>query len=133
MLLNRWKSDQEVPEFYGIFTASGEAYKLNDTGFVRYTDVSEPCSFLDVVVLAKRDLYGGKYRVKCGEAMQHGSIGVIVLEDLSSGEAIWSLVSENSNPFDQIEVKAGYVLILSSSGTLFRFCEELQNFTLSVP
>jgi len=60
-------------------------------------------------------------------------LGVIVLEDLSSGEAIWSLVSENSNPFDQIEVKAGYVLILSSSGTLFRFCEELQNFTLSVP
>jgi hypothetical protein len=133
MFVERWKSSEEVPDFDGILSASGDAYKFHGTGIIKCAEVSVPSSWLDVLVLASLDLYGGKYRVECGECAQHGSIGVIVFENIVSGDAIWSLVSEDSNPFDQIQEIAGYVLVLSTSGAVFRFRTELQDVTLSIP
>ena len=133
MFVERWKRNEEVPDFDGILSAFGDAYEFHHTGLLKCLEALKPTGWLSVTVLASLDLYGGKYRVKCGEAAQHGSIGVIVLESIVSGDAIWSLVSQDSNPFDQIEVKAGYVLVLSTSGAVFRFRRELQNVTLSIP
>ena len=133
MFVERWKRNEEVPDFDGILVAFGDSYEFHHTGLLKCLEAPKPTGWLSVTVLASLDLYGGKYRVKCGESAQHGSIGVIVLENIVSGDAIWSLVSQDSNPFDQIEVKAGYVLVLSTSGAVFRFRRELQNVTLSIP
>ncbi|QKY07671.1 hypothetical protein [Janthinobacterium lividum] len=78
-------------------------------------------SWLNVAILAQEELYGGQYIVKCGEAMEHGSIGVVVLESLQNHEPVWTFVSDQSNPFDQITIKAGWVVVLSTSGAVFRF------------
>jgi hypothetical protein len=133
MLVTRWKNDQEVPDIEGIVTASGALYEFQTTGLAKSSDVIKPQEWLSVGVLAKRDLYAGQYRVKCGEATAHGSIGVVVVESIQSGALLWSLVSRQSNPFDQIETKGGYVLVLSTSGAVFRFRSELQDATLFIP
>ena len=133
MLVTRWKNDQEVPDIEGIVSASGTHYEFQTTGLVKSIGAIKPQEWLSVGVLAKRDLFGGRYRVKCGEATAHGSIGVVVLERIQSGAFLWSLVSRHSNPFDQIEIRGEYILVLSTSGAVFRFRSELQDATLSIP
>ena len=133
MFLTRWKNSQEVPEFEGILSASGVAYEFRNTRIFECSEFSKSLTWLSVCVLASQDLYGGKYRVRCGEAAQHGSIGVIVLESILSGDAVWSLVCLDSNPFDQIVVNGGHILVISTSGAVFRFRAELQDVTLSIP
>jgi hypothetical protein len=133
MLGTRWKDDQEVPDIEGIVNASGTLYEFQTTGLIKSIDLIKPQKWLSVGVLAKHDLYGGRYTVKCGEATAHGSIGVVVLESIQSGALLWSLVSWQSNPFDQIEIKGGYILVLSTSGAVFRFRSGLQDATLSIP
>ncbi len=128
----KWKN-QEVPNFNGLVCANGEIYEVQDTRMVRAHGKLKLGGWLNVAVLAEQDLYGGQYIVKCGEAFEHGSIGVVVLESLHSQEPIWSFVSEQSNPFDQIEVKAGYVLVLSTSGSVFRFGAPLKEAALLLP
>ncbi len=129
--LARWK-DYEVPDFEGVIHASGNAFTFKG-GSLSPCDPPKPARFLSVGVLASRELFGGQYRVRCGETTVHGSIGIVVLERAESGEAVWSFVSHWSNPFDQIEVKGGYVLVLSTSGAIFRFWAELEDVTLSIP
>src|SRR5262249_27966130 len=107
MLAERWKN-QEVPEFDGIVCASGERYVFEETSLVRSAEAPAAVRWIDVAILAAKDLHGGQYRVVCGESAAHGSIGVVVLEDAQSGGPLWSFVSSWSNPFDQIELKAGY-------------------------
>jgi hypothetical protein len=133
MLVTRWKNDHEVPDIEGIVDASGRLYEFQTTGLVESIDLIKPQKWLSVGVLAKHDLYGGQYRIKCGEATAHGSIGVVVLESIQSAALLWSLVSRQSNPFDQIEIKGGHLLVLSTSGAIFRFRGELQDATLSIP
>lgn|GEM_PF-3534098 len=132
MIAARWRN-QEVPSFNGLVCANGEIYEVQDTRLVSAHEKPKLGSWLNVVVLAQEELYGGQYMVKCGEACEHGSVGVVVLESLQNQELIWSFVSEQSNPFDQIEVKAGYVLVLSTSGAVFRFDAPLKEAALLLP
>jgi hypothetical protein len=131
MITQRWSSF-EVPDIEGVVTASGAAYEFQGIALVG-TDkslVSE--HWLEVAVLATLDVYGRRYRVKCGEASAHGSIGVIVLEDIPLNSPVWVLVSARSNPFDQIILKGGHVLVLSTSGAVFRFRPELEDAALLI-
>lgn len=133
MNLTRWK-DGEVPDFEGIVDASGHAFTLAN-GRLSPAELPQHNRTLLVGVLASREIFSGRYRVKCGEAAQHGSIGVIVLEDSESGNAVWSFASEESNPFDQVEDKGSYVIVLSTSGAVFRFRfrEKLEDVALFLP
>ncbi len=131
MNLERWK-EYEVPDYEGVIDASGNAFAfMNEC--LSPGEPPDADRFLSVEVLASHELFGGQYRVRCGEATAHGSIGVIVLERAESGDAVWSFVAHWSDPFDQIEVKGSYVLVLSTSGAVFRFQPELEDVTLSIP
>jgi len=132
MLAAKWK-ELEVPDVEGITLASGERFTVDAAGLRPLSAPSETNGWLDVVVLDVADLFGGKYRVRCGEATAHGSIGVVVLEDAKTQEMVWCLVSEDSNPFDQIEIKGGYVVVLSTSSSVFRFRPELDYAALFIP
>jgi hypothetical protein len=118
-----------VPYFNGILHSSGSAFEFVEGRL-------EPCSRPQEVpkcvfyVNATSELFGG-FRLKCGESSD-GSVGVIVLEDAKSERMIWSLVSDDSNPFDQIADKGAYVLVLSTSGSVFRFQTELENAELLI-
>ena len=132
MLTARWKN-QEVPLLHdsaGIFCTSGEAYEVKGNGLLMLTREPKISCWINVAVLAQQELYGGDFVVKCGEAIEHGSIGVIVLESKKTGEAIWSFSSSTTNPFDQISVKGGSVLVLSTSGAVLRFRTPLNEVTL---
>lgn len=131
MILSRWKN-HEVPDYEGIIHSTGNAFTFK-SGRLSPSDPPKPSHFLSVSIMASLELFGGRYRVSCGEAAQDGSIGVIVLEGIENGDAVWSFASDQSNPFDQIEVKGGYVLVLSTSGAIFRFREELEDVTISIP
>jgi hypothetical protein len=132
MLALGWK-DQRVPDFNGLICASGEIYAIDHQKIIETDAKPKLDDWLEVAILAQMELFGGRYIVKCGEASAHGSIGFIVLEEKESQDPIWSFVSETSNPFDQIEIKAGYVLVLSTSGAVFRFRAPLKDVTLLNP
>src|SRR5579862_8490931 len=125
MALSRWR-ELEIPDWDGIIDASGDAFRLVNGCLLR-TEPPLTVNFIDAVVMASLDLFPGRYRVRCGESCSHGSIGFVVLESAQTGDAVWSFVSSESNPFDQIEVKGGYVLVLSTSGAVFRFRVELDD------
>jgi hypothetical protein len=76
MTLAGWINHQ-VPDFEGIVHRSGAAFKLFE-GRLDPAKLPEQVRLLHVAVLATRNPFGGWYRVKCGEAANHGSIGVIV-------------------------------------------------------
>lgn len=116
----KW-TDQEVRDFNGLLCANGEIYETRDGALVQVQETPELGGWLDVTVLAQEVLYGDQYIVKCGEASAHGSIGVIVLESLENQEPVWTFVADRANPFDQIAVKGSWVVVLSTSGAVFRF------------
>jgi hypothetical protein len=122
--LSHWR-DSALPDWDGIVRASGHAFRILN-GRLSPTDLPVQTDFVSIYVTASLDLFGGRYRVRCGES-SHGSIGFVVLEDAVSGDALWSFVSSESNPFDQIELKGSYVLVLSTSGSIFRFRAELED------
>ena len=62
-----------------------------------------------------------RYKVSCGEVSGHGSIGFVTVESTEVEEQVWVFVSERTDPFDQVILKGGYILVLSSSGAVFRF------------
>ena len=78
MTLSRWK-DYEVPDFEGIVHSSGESFAILD-GNLSPIEHRKHEDFLSVGIMASRELYPSRYRVRCGEAAEHGSIGVVVLE-----------------------------------------------------
>lgn len=131
MIQAKWKEHQ-VPDFDGIVRASGEIYHVDAKGLKDTAAEPTPSAWLDVDVMAERVLAPWPYRIKCGEASAHGSIGVVVLESTTDRSLVWSLVSYNSNPFDQIEMKGGHILVLSTSGSVFRFSPELKDAALLV-
>ncbi len=131
MLLDRYRYE-ELPDFDGIVDRSNQLYFFRDSELIEYTG-EEPNGTLFIVTLASRELYGGSFRVKCGEATNHGSIGWIVLEDSVSGEAQWAFASQDVDPFDQIEIKGGFVILLSTGGTVFRFRPPFHNVSLHTP
>ena len=124
MMLARWKN-QMVRDFDGLVCASGEAFTLQGSAMVNVQQAQGQHDWIDVGIMAQAETGAGLYTVKCGESAAHGSIGVIVLESRQSGEPIWTFVSKESNPFDQIVIKGSYVLVLSTSGTVFRFVAPL--------
>ncbi|MBB3117029.1 hypothetical protein [Pseudoduganella violacea] len=132
MIATKWEN-QEVRSFNGLVCANGELYAVQDSGMVRVHAGQESDDWLNVAILAQKELSGGQYMVKCGEALEHGSIGVVVLESLQNHEPIWTFVSEQSNPFDRIEAEGGWVRVLSTAGAVFRFSVPLQEATLQFP
>ncbi|MGF6118515.1 hypothetical protein ABIE30_003829 [Janthinobacterium lividum] len=120
VMAKKWKN-QEVRSYNGLVCTNGDIYEVHETWMAKVHEEQELGSWLNVAILAQEELYGGQYIVKCGEAMEHGSIGVVVLESLQNHEPVWTFVSDQSNPFDQITIKAGWVVVLSTSGTVFRF------------
>lgn len=128
MLRAKWK-EYCVADIEGLTDASGTVYSVGADGFAWSREAGTP-GWLHASVLASRELFGGRYRVRVGEVSAHGSIGFVVLEETESQNLIWSLVSMDSNPFDQIEVKGGFVLALSTSGSVFRFRAELEHAAL---
>ena len=134
MLAAHWKNE-EVPLFNGLNSlvcSSGKIFSFKHNRLVSLA-ADQACEWVRVGVLATCNLYGGEHVVKCGEAFEHGSIGVIVLESLASGEPIWSFASSEANPFDQIEVKGSRVLVLSTSGAVFRFRPPLKDVAFFRP
>ncbi|MCL2310607.1 MAG: hypothetical protein FWC42_10160 [Proteobacteria bacterium] len=134
MLAAHWKNE-EAPLFNGLNSlacSSGKIFSFEHNRLVSLA-ASDDCEWVSVGVLATRNLYGGEYVVKCGEAFAHGSVGIIVLESLASGEPIWSFASSETNPFDQIEIKGSRVLVLSTSGAVLRFRPPLKDVAFLRP
>jgi hypothetical protein len=131
-MATKWRS-QEVRNFNGVMHFNGAIYEVQGTSLDRLHHEPELGDWLNVAILAQEDLYGGQFVVKCGEALEHGSIGVVVLESLQTHEAVWTFVSDQTNPFDQIVVKGGWVLALSTSGAVFRFAAPFQKPSLLLP
>lgn len=128
----KWER-QEVPAFEGLICAAGDFYEIQDDQLIKASGTFKVTDWLNVAVLAQKELYGGEYIVRCGEAAEHGSIGVVVLESSLDGELVWSFASDKTNPFDQIEVKGSYVLVLSTSGAVLLFQAPLEHVKLFLP
>ncbi|MGK5023322.1 hypothetical protein [Janthinobacterium sp. RB2R34] len=120
MIIAKWQQ-QEVPDVNGLIDVDGALFTIGDKGLGGSGGHWDGTNWLNVAILAQVELHGGKYLVKCGEAMEHGSAGVVVLESVKERQPVWIFVSDNSNPFDQIVVKGGWVLVLSSTGAVLRF------------
>ena len=118
-----WK-EQEVPDFEGLFISEKEAYPFENGQFISKCNPTIDY-FQDVTVLCTYDIPNTNYRICGGEASGHGSIGVIVLENTESGEAIWSLLSSDSNPFKEISTANELYQVKSTTGSVFSF--ELPN------
>ena len=129
---SRWQR-QEVPDVDGIVTASGHIFAVDSNGIKETGRLPENVRWADLDIMASQTILDGNFRIVCGESSGHGSIGVVVMEDTKTQLPVWSMVSYESNPFDQIEVKAGYILVLSTSGTVFRFRPLLEEVNLSIP
>ncbi|PHV18041.1 hypothetical protein GQ37_006665 [Janthinobacterium sp. BJB1] len=132
VMATKWKN-QEVRSHNGLLCSNGDIYDVQETRMARVREKQELGGWLNVAILAQEELYGGQYIVKCGEAAEHGSIGVVVLESLQNHEPVWTFVSDQSNPFDQIVTKGGLVLVLSTSGAVFRFAAPLREARLLLP
>jgi hypothetical protein len=132
VMATKWKN-QEVRSHNGLVCTNGDIYEVHETWMAKVHKKQELGSWLNVAILAQEELYGGQYIVKCGEAAEHGSIGVIVLESLQNHEPVWTFVSDQSNPFDQITIKAGWVVVLSTSGAVFRFSAPIREARLLLP
>jgi hypothetical protein len=135
LLTQKWQ-DEETPDLEGIVCANGDFYKIKkkklaklagdhyemtQSRIVKADKMPKIKHWLSICRMAQTDLYGGKYRVVCGEAANHGAIGFVVLESIATGAPIWTFASEETNPFDQIEIKGSHVLVLSTCGAIFRF------------
>ncbi|MGK5014444.1 hypothetical protein [Janthinobacterium sp. HLS12-2] len=128
----KWKN-QEVRGYNGLVCSNGDIYDVHETWMARVHEKQELGSWLNVAILAQEELYGGQYIVKCGEAAEHGSIGVVVLESLQNHDPVWTFVSDQSNPFDQIIIKGSLVLVLSTSGAVLRFGAPMREARLLLP
>lgn len=128
----KWRN-QEVRSYNGLMCSNGDIYEVHETWMARVHEKQELGGWLNVAILAQEELYGGQYIVKCGEAMEHGSIGVVVLESLQNHEPVWTFVSDQSNPFDQITIKGGWVVVLSTSGAVLRFGAPMREARLLLP
>ncbi|MDQ4624572.1 hypothetical protein [Janthinobacterium lividum] len=128
----KWKN-QEVRSYNGLVCCNGDIYEVHETSMARVREKPEIGAWLNVAILAQEELHGGQYIVKCGEAMEHGAIGVVVLESLQNHEPVWTFVSDQSNPFDQIIIKAGWIVVLSTSGAVFRFAAPMREARLLLP
>lgn len=128
----KWKN-QEVRSHNGLVCSNGDIYDVHETSMARVDESQDFGGWLNVAILAQQELYGGQYMVKCGEAAEHGSIGVVVLESLQNHEPVWTFVSDLSNPFDQIIIKGGWVLVLSTSGAVLRFGAPMRAVRLLLP
>ena len=128
----KWKN-QEVRGYNGLVCSNGDIYDVHETWMARVHEKQELGSWLNVAILAQEELYGGQYIVKCGEAAEHGSIGVVVLESLQNHDPVWTFVSDQSNPFDQITIKGSLVLVLSTSGAVLRFGAPMREARLLLP
>jgi len=51
----------------------------------------------DVAVLATRKIFGGIYRVSCGECTGHGSMGVVILEDVATAKLLVHAVQQEQS------------------------------------
>ncbi|WP_070219164.1 MULTISPECIES: hypothetical protein [unclassified Janthinobacterium] len=132
VMATKWKN-QEVRSCIGLLCSNGDLYDVHATRMARVREKRELGGWLNVAILAQEELYGGQYIVKCGEAAEHGSIGVVVLESLQNHEPVWTFVSDQSNPFDQITIKGGLVLVLSTSGAVLRFGAPMREARLLLP
>ncbi|WFR77096.1 hypothetical protein P9875_15335 [Janthinobacterium rivuli] len=132
VMATKWKN-QEVRSHNGLLCSNGDLYDVHETRMARVREKQELGGWLNVAILAQEELYGGQYMVKCGEAAEHGSIGVVVLESLQNHEPVWTFVSDQSNPFDQITIKGGLVLVLSTSGAVLRFAAPMREARLLLP
>lgn len=128
----KWKN-QEVRSHNGLVCSNGDIYEVHATWMARVHEPQDVGAWLNVAILAQEELYGGQYMVRCGEAAEHGSIGVVVLESLQNREPVWTFVSDQSNPFDQIIIKGGRVLVLSTSGAVLRFGAPMRAARLLLP
>lgn len=126
ILASRW-ADLVLPYFEGLLHASGDVYELRGTELYPSKNSPEIGEWINLGINAQRTLDCGQLRVICGEASEHGSIGVIVLEDIVSKMPVWSFISHHANPFEQIEIKGGKVVVLSNTGTIFRFCPSTEH------
>ena len=113
--------DLLVPDCEGLVDSQNVFRSLEEDGSLVAEGVTVTAGFLGAQVLADASLLSGKYHVSCGEVFGHGSIGFVVVEGVVEGGEFWVFVSERTDPFDQIVVKGGFVLVLSSSGAVFRF------------
>ena len=102
----RWKK-QEVPDFDGIVCDSGELYVFNETGLVRSAEAPAAVKWIDMGILAVKNLYIDNYRVVCGESSAHGSIGVVVLEDAESGAPCGLSYRARATPSIRLRSKQG--------------------------
>ena len=132
VIATKWKN-QEVCSHNGLVCSNGDVYEVHETWMARVDESQDFGGWLNVAILAQQELYGGQYMVKCGEAAEHGSIGVVVLESLQNHEPVWTFVSDLSNPFDQIIIKGGWVLVLSTSGAVLRFGTPMRAARLLLP
>ena len=132
VMATKWKN-QEVRSHNGLLCSNGDIYDVHETSMTRVREKQDLGGWLNVAILAQEELYGGQYIVKCGEAAEQGSIGVVVLESLQSHEPVWTFVSDQSNPFDQITIKGGLVLVLSTSGAVLRFGAPMREARLLLP
>ena len=128
----KWRN-QEVRSHNGLVCSNGDVYDVHETSMDRVDESQDFGGWLNVAILAQEELYGGQYMVKCGEAAEHGSIGVVVLESLQNHEPVWTFVSDLSNPFDQIIIKGGWILVLSTSGAVLRFGAPMRAARLLLP
>ena len=128
----KWKNG-EVRDFDGLICSSGETFEVQASGMVAAPEGPQPGEWIDVGMMAQEELSGGQYTVKCGESSAHGSIGVIVLECRENRQPVWTFVSHRSNPFNQIVIKSSSILVLSTSGAVFRFVAPLTSAALLLP
>ena len=110
-----------VPDCEGLLDSENQFRELGVDGRLSAPRIRGGWAYLDAQVLGRESVLSGKYVVSCGEVSGHGSIGFAVVENTLNSTEFWVFVSENTDPFDQILVKGGFVLILSTSGFVLRF------------
>jgi hypothetical protein len=108
-LLNDKWLEEKAPDLEGLVTANGDfyeiktkalnkvesdQYELTHRQFVKAEKLPIIEDWLSVCVNAKFDVSKGKYRVFCGEAANHGSIGFVALQSVVTGQVVWSFASK---------------------------------------
>ena len=133
-----WNS-QEIPGHVGLLHASGDFYIFENYQFKKSEQIidkdSEPES---VTIFDRYRLYNSCLEVVCGEGLSFGSNGFVILLDTKTNTPIWSLFSGETNPFNKIIDTGIYIVVISTSGTIFRFRvptleKPLREVFLSIP
>lgn len=139
MLKELWKN-QEVPGYVGLMHESGEFYEFDaqDRSIKVELIEDQETEPEPVAIFDRCAVFNQPLEVLCGEGLSFGSNGFVLLLNTQTDAPIWSFLSGYSNPFCQVIDTGLYIVVISTSGSVFRFRvpsfeNPLRDVFLSVP